>query len=199
MAFKIRPYHPTDLCALYRICLWTGDSGKDARNLYTDPDLLGHIFVAPYAVLEPELCFVLTQDGNPCGYIVGTRDTKRFYSRCEKEWLPVLRERYPKPALKDESRDAHMIRFIHERFYMKPELTAYPAHLHIDLLPEAQGQGWGRKLIDALTQKLRELDVPALHLEVGKRNPGAVAFYQRVGFHIISEYEFSIAFGMNLK
>jgi ribosomal protein S18 acetylase RimI-like enzyme len=40
--------------------------------------------------------------------------------------------------------------------------------------------------------------VSALHLEVGKKNVGAVKFYRKVGFHIITEYEYSIAFGMNL-
>ena len=57
MDFAIRPYHPSDLCALYRVCLLTGDSGQDASQLYRDPELLGHIYVAPYAVFEPDLCF----------------------------------------------------------------------------------------------------------------------------------------------
>jgi hypothetical protein len=65
MAFAIRPYHPSDLPALYRICLLTGDSGADASQLYRDPELLGHFYAAPYAVLEPDLCFVLTHDGSP--------------------------------------------------------------------------------------------------------------------------------------
>lgn len=60
MDFKIRAYHPSDLSALYRICLLTADSGGDGAHLYDDPDLPGHLFAAPYAVHEPELCFVLT-------------------------------------------------------------------------------------------------------------------------------------------
>ena len=32
----------------------------------------------------------------------------------------------------------------------EPYSQGYPAHLHIDLLPELQGQGWGRRLIDTL-------------------------------------------------
>jgi len=66
-------------------------------------------------------------------------------------------------------------------------------------LPIAQGQGLGRKIINTFTDRLKELNVPSLHLEVGKRNEGAVAFYERVGFHRIAEYEFSIAFGMHLN
>ena len=46
---RIRPYRPSDLDELYRICLLTGDAGQDATALYQDPRLLGHIFAAPSA------------------------------------------------------------------------------------------------------------------------------------------------------
>ncbi|MCK5739945.1 GNAT family N-acetyltransferase [bacterium] len=199
MSFKIRPYHPSDLSMLYRICLKTGNSGGDASDLYTDPDLVGQFFAAPYAVLEPDLCFVVVHDGKPCGYIVGTRDSARFYQRCEAEWFPLLRLRYPLPPAADVSRDARIIRLIHQGQRVNPDCTRYPAHLHIDLLPEAQGQGMGRRLIQTFTDKLRQLGVPAVHLGVGKSNTGAVKFYERVGFHRIKELEKAIIFGMHLK
>ncbi len=198
MTFAIRPYHPSDLYALYRICLLTGDSGADASRLYRDPELLGHFYAAPYAVLEPDLCFVLTQAGAPCGYVLGTRDSVAFGERCEREWFPVLRERYPLPAPDDDSRDAQLIRLIHAGHRIHPDAIDYPAHLHIDLLPLAQGQGWGRQLMQTFLQRLRELGVSAVHLGVGMRNPGAIAFYERVGFHRIKTYEEWIAFGMRL-
>ena len=56
----------------------------------------------------------------------------------------------------------------------------------------------GRKLIETFCNKLVELKVPALHLEVGKRNTNAIQFYEKTGFQIIKEYEWSIAFGMKL-
>jgi len=40
----IRLYRPSDLGALYRISLLTGDDGQDATSLYNDPRLLGHFF-----------------------------------------------------------------------------------------------------------------------------------------------------------
>ncbi len=198
MTPKIRPYHLSDLSAMYRICLQTGDSGKDASAKYADPDLLGHFYAAPYAALEPELCFILTCSGAPCGYIIGTENSQNFYQRCEESWFPPLRERYPLPAETDSSADAHIIRLIHRGHVPKPDLLDYPAHLHIDILPRAQGKGMGRRLIETFVDALRAREVPALHLEVGKSNQGAVAFYQRTGFHIIKEYEHSIAFGMRL-
>jgi len=195
----IRPYHPSDLAALYRICLLTGDSGKDATAIYNDPDILGQLYAAPYAVYEPDLCFVLTCLGNPCGYILGTRDSATFYKRCEKEWFPVLRERYPRPDDADMSADARITRIIHSVQKADEDMSPYPAHLHIDLLPEAQGQGMGRKLINTFLDKLRALEVPGVHLGVGKANTNAVGFYKRLGFELVKELEASINFGMSLK
>ena len=57
----------------------------------------------------------------------------------------------------------------------------------------------GRKLIEVFNHKLVKLKVSAVHLQVGKNNTGAVQFYERVGFQRIKEYEYAIAFGMNLK
>jgi len=195
---QIRPYQTSDLNDLYSICLQTGDSGKDASHLYSDPDLLGHFYAAPYAVLEPDLCFIVTCSGKPCGYILGTQDSYKFYERCEKEWFPTLRQSYPIPAAIDGSKDSYIIRLIHKGHVVNNDLVDYPAHLHIDLLPETQGKGIGRKLMNIFFERLRELKVPAVHLQVGKSNQGAVMFYERIGFHIIKEYENSIAFGMKL-
>jgi ribosomal protein S18 acetylase RimI-like enzyme len=196
--FAIRLYRPGDLPALNQICLRTGDSGEDASHLYRYPDLLGSFYVAPYAVLEPDLCFVLTRQDTPCGYILGTRDSAAFYERCEREWFPDLRRRYPLPDASDHSPDAQIIRLFYERHEVDPALAEYPAHLHIDLLPEAQGQGCGRRLMDRFLARLRESNVPAVHLGVSKRNTRAIGFYERVGFQRIKENRQSFALGQRL-
>ena len=198
MIMTIRAYHPSDLVAMYRICLKTADSGKDATGKYRDPDLVGHFYAAPYAVNEPDLCFVFCCSGEPCGYIIGTRDSARFYEICESKWFPVLRERYPLPDIEDRSQDAHIIRLIHKGHSPNDDLRLYPAHLHIDILPVGQGHGMGRILMDTFLDRLRALKVPAVHLQVGKANPGAIKFYERMEFQVIKEYEYAIAFGMIL-
>jgi ribosomal protein S18 acetylase RimI-like enzyme len=195
--FQIRLYHPSDLPMLYRICLLTGDSGHDASHLYQDPDLLGHLYAAPYAVLEPELCFILTHLGQPCGYVLGTENSVAFSERCEREWFPVLRERYPYPAEDDPSKDAVHIRYIHWG-YRERANADYPAHLHIDLLPIAQGQGWGRKMMTVFLEKLRELNVPGVELGVSKQNSKAVGFYEAMGFVRLEETEHSYDYGLKL-
>ena len=196
---EIRPYKPSDLDSLYTICLKTGDSGKDAGRKYKYPKLLGHLYAAPYAVLEPELTFIVTLDEQPSGYILGTKNSKLFREISENEWFPNLRAQYPLPNENDISADAVIIKRIHEGYILKKELSDYPAHLHVDLLPNTQGKGIGKRIMQVFIDKLKELNVPALHLEVGKKNIAAVGFYKRMGFHEIVEYEYSIAFGMKIN
>lgn len=66
-----------------------------------------------------------------------------------------------------------------------PEVAAYPAHLHIDLLPDRQGLGRGRELMRALLEALGDRGAPAVHLVMAKANEPARAFYDRMGFHEI--------------
>lgn len=199
MEFNIRPYHPADMPALYRVCMATGDSGQDGSHLYPDPDLLPSFFVGPYVTLEPEICFVLTGDGEPCGYMLGCRDVEDFRERCEAEWFPPLRRRYALPAPHDTSPSAQIARLIHEGIEVNPDYRGFPAALHIDLMPHAQRQGYGRRLMARFLTRLREVGVSAVHLEVSARNRGAITFYERVGFRRIRTYEGAIAFGRRLE
>ncbi len=195
---EIRTYQESDLELLYKICLLTGDSGKDATEIYSDPKLLGHFYAAPYAIFENELCFIATINNKPAGYILGTKDSKKFREITEKKWFPNLRKQYIMPLESDNSPDAKIIRLIHQGYVLKKELEKYPAHLHIDLLHSIQGKGIGKKIMFSFIDKLKELNVPALHLEVGKSNESAIKFYEKLGFHKLYEYQYSIAFGMQL-
>src|SRR5690606_1545660 len=136
---SIRPFRPGDLDALYDIALKTGDSGQDATALHDDPKLIGHIYAAPYALLEPASAFIAEDEAGGAGYMVGTADTRAFDARLETEWWPALRAQYEDPAAKPPagwSADERRQYVIHHP-YKTPEriVAAYPAHLHINLLP----------------------------------------------------------------
>jgi len=195
--FAIREFHSSDLVMLYRICLETGDDGGDATG-QIDADLLGHFYAGPYAVLEPELCFILTRDGAPCGYILGTADSIEFAGRCEREWWDPLRAKYALPDRRDRSREAMVIRELHSG-YQAPELASdYPAHLHIDLLPEGQGVGQGPYLIDRFLKKLGDDNVKGIHLDVSRGNERAMTFYPKLGFKLLKESTAGVTYGMKL-
>ncbi len=198
MNLKIRTYHITDLSSLYRICLLTGRDGGDATSYLKDTDLVGHLYAAPYAIFEPDLCFILDQDHIPCGYILGTKDSTRFYEKSEKKWFSKLRKRYPLPQKNEESLNANFIRNLHQNQVVIEGLEDYPAHFHIDVLPIAQGRGYGRKLIEVFLNQIQAQGVQGAHLIVSKNNQNAIGFYKQVGFQEIKQLAESIVFGQKV-
>lgn len=183
----IRRYRSEDREAVEDICVRTAHEGGDSRPHYRDPGIFPSTFAIPYVVLEPDLAFVLDDGaGRAVGYILGTADTPRFVADFRTEWLPSAAERYPEPGGPPNTPDEAMIGLLHhpERMLV-PEVAAYPAHLHIDLLPGWQGQGHGRTLMRTLLQALRDKGVPAVHLSMVTANRPARAFYDRLGFHEI--------------
>ena len=178
----IRRCTPNDIGALYDICLRTGDAGGDATELLDDPLLLGDLFVVPYAVLEPEHAFVVDDGtGAAVGYIVGALDTRAFETRCEAEWWPEARRRHADPA-GEHGLDGLFLGWLHGPATAPDELVAsYPSHLHIDLLPSVQGQGWGRRLMETLFDALRAGGSRGVHLGVAEENRRAIAFYEHLG------------------
>lgn len=192
----IRRFHPSDLPALYRICLQTGFNGQDASDRVSDPDLIGHIYVGPYAVLDPLHAFVVTMGSDVVGYLVAAHHSTDFHARCEAEWFPLLRQRYPLPAADEATLTADFVRTLH-RGHVVPrgvDLAAYPAHLHINLLASARGQGVGRKLMNHLFAALRQQQVPGVFLYAGAANTPALAFYDRMGFRRIEANETSVGY-----
>jgi ribosomal protein S18 acetylase RimI-like enzyme len=195
--FDIRLYQPDDLHWLYKICLLTGDSGKDASGQLSD-EILGHYYAAPYPLFQPELCFTLLESGLPCGYLVGTSDSASFADFINKEWLPTLLERYPLPGRDVQTREASMVRQLHTG-YTPPACTInYPAHLHINVLPIGQGQGTGKKMMDVFTKALQSQSVPGLHLNVSVLNPRAIEFYKAYGFVEVDRANYAITYGLVL-
>jgi GNAT superfamily N-acetyltransferase len=179
----IRPYRADDLDALYHICLATGQSGKDATHLYRDPKIIGHIYAAPYGVLEPESAFVLEDEEGVGGYIIGAFDTHPFEKRLEAEWWPPLRARYPDPAAPPQTLDGRMAWLMHHPSRTPRRITRpYPSHLHIDLLPRFQGGGWGKRMIDTWLAAMKARGSRGAHLGVGFANERAVRFYRAYGF-----------------
>jgi len=186
-----------DLPGVYRVCLMTGDSGKDATGQYANPDLLGHVYVGPYVVGEPQLALVAADDEGVAGYCLAARDTRAFAAWGESSWWPALRAQYPRRD--DATLDAEIIGLLHEPPIAPPEIVdAYPAHLHIDLLERVRGTGSGRRLIELQLAQLAAAGAPACHLNVGVRNENAIAFYRHLGWEVLREGPDDLVMGIRL-
>jgi ribosomal protein S18 acetylase RimI-like enzyme len=186
-----------DMPGAYRTCLLSGDAGQDASLLVRDPDLLGHVYVGPYLVRGGGTQLVVVDDAGAAGYLLSADDTLAFEAWAEAEWWPPLKARYP--LISDGSRDAELIRLIHEPPRTPEKLAAaYPAHLHIDLEERARGTGLGRVLIERLLDELRERGIAGVHLGVDDSNTNAIGFYEHLGFRGVDTEPGGILMGLRL-
>jgi len=183
---RLRPVSAADLEALYAISLATGDAGGDASGQYLDGRLVGHIYSAPYAILSPETAFVAEDDLGVGGYVVGAVDTGAFEERLEREWWPRLRPLYDDPSgtpwrgwTPDQLR-AFMIHHPHRT--TGPMVEAFPAHVHMNLLPRMQRRGLGRQLLNLWLAAAGDLGAVGVHCGVNAANPGGLAFWLAAGF-----------------
>lgn len=58
----------------------------------------------------------------------------------------------------------------------------WPAHLHINVLPEARSSGVGGALLEQWLRLLLEAGSPGCYLQTLAENPGAMRFFERFGF-----------------
>ena len=183
---EIRDYRPGDQPAAYFVCLKTGNHGKDGEPFFAeDPDALGRIYVGPYLAFEPELALLLEDSAGVAGYALGAFDSRAFYDRYERQWRPKLCEEYSSPTGNPAtwSRVEVVYHHYHHPDYFCPEpYESYPSHLHIDLLPRVQRQGFGRKMMEQLMMRLRSRGSPGVHLGLSPHNKDAFNFYKALGF-----------------
>lgn len=205
----IRPYRPSDRAAVAEVCVRTAAGGGDARGVYSDDRLMPEVYALPYVEHAPDLAFVVVRhdadasgplavdDGRFLGYVIAVPDTAEFAAWWEREWTPGFVARHPVPgpptaadpayseeALLRDGRDPQRM----VRGLRAGELETHPAHLHIDLIPEAQGQGFGRRLVETLLAALAARGVPGVHLGYDPANTRARAFYDRIGFEELASH-----------
>lgn len=168
MAERIRlydPASPSDRQSVLSTCVLTGDAGQDATGL-GDPSELTERYAAPYLDLEPQHAWLAEREGQVVGYLLAAADTTSFADRFAER----------PSALEAAARAGHAADMLRTAY------DAYPAHLHVDVLPEGQGSGFGRRLVERCLEQLAAEGVAGVHLVVDPRNEGAQAFYARIGF-----------------
>ncbi|NTV39335.1 MAG: GNAT family N-acetyltransferase [Demequinaceae bacterium] len=193
---RIRPATPADEEQIARICLLTGADGGDAAGRFGDDVALADVYALPY--LYCPSCFVWVVDigGEARGYVVAAADTRAFQEWFSTEWWPA---RGPLHTARTDG-DAWLLPAAADPNRCLSEAVAeFPAHLHIDLLPELQGAGWGRRLIDTLLAQLAEQGVEGVHLVAPRANVAAQAFYPKVGFAPVGEDDVTVTFARSTR
>jgi GNAT superfamily N-acetyltransferase len=186
---RFREAHSNDSDALCAISLATGFAGADASHLYKDGTLIGLIYSAPYACLEPDLALIVEDDEGVAGFAVGVIDTCEWEARLEREWWPRLRNIYPCPdgPPSDWTADQRRSAMIHSTEHTPQSVSDdYPGHLHLNLLPRIQGQGVGSTLLGKWLMLAQDRGAAAVHVGVNHENRRGLGFWAHSGFHPLS-------------
>ncbi len=185
-AIRIRPYEPLDRVAVRDVAFRTGYMGEPVDWLWPDCESFCDILTPYYTDQEPESLIVAERDGAVVGYLMGCVESiaSRGVSAAEVQ-RRVRRGALFRPgcagflwrAILDVVRD----RGAPEELLLD---TRWPAHLHINLLPCARGQGAGGALMRTWLERLRERRSPGVHLGTFAENQNAIAFFQSQGFRL---------------
>jgi ribosomal protein S18 acetylase RimI-like enzyme len=189
----IRLYEKKDREDVFNVCHKTGYFGEDASPHFGDEFLFGLIFSSYYIDYERENCFVADDSGRAVGYIIGTADTEKQQAEFDRLVIPKVIKRMFLHTLFSNPRDVIFLlglrglKEYEEELYAGDLLERYPAHLHINLLPEHQRGGLGRALMEAFEEKMRGACARGIHLVTTEANRKAVPFYKKRGYEIVRE------------
>lgn len=165
---KIREYQDADRENLRKICLATASPPPKTEKA---KKILLASYCDYYIGRERENVFVLDADGEAVGYIFTAANFKTY----KKNFRPYLKK------IKELSVFRYFIRLADD--VVKKILSGkYPAHLHIDILPEFTGKGRGTELLSAALADLRRKKIAGVCLGVASGNKRAIGFYEKNGF-----------------
>ncbi|MBP3696994.1 MAG: GNAT family N-acetyltransferase [Clostridia bacterium] len=180
----VRKYEDKDYKSVQFACL-------NSEGLNDDPPatqaFILDTFCNYYIEKEPENCFVLDDDGKTVGYVICAENFDKFKPVYDAEYLPLSKQ------YEGRYEWASTAYVLHEKYK-----ATYPAHLHIDILPEYHRKGYGGKLINALFEHLRSKGICGVMLTAGARNETGKGFYKKYGFELIEQNDDDVAFGMKL-
>lgn len=157
-----------------------------AGALWGDAASEAAVYLDPYVEHEPESLLLALVDDRVVGYLAGSlgaasfpsesalidaairehrlmrrRDTRRFFIRALRDSAAAAVRRRPTARALEDPR--------------------WPAHLHIDLVPEARGRGVGDALMQAWAARLEDAGA-GCYLQTQVENARARRFFARHGY-----------------
>ena len=187
----VRAYAPADRDRVRHVCFATGYMGEPIDWQWRDRESFADMFSGYYTDREPESAAVVELDGVVCGYLLGCVDSTKAWNPASVAGRHILRRGIAFRrgtagviwrTLADGLGDIALRRMaVDDLEFSDPR---YPAHLHIDLLPEARGIGAGAQLVRRWLDHLRGAGVPGCHLQTMAENTSAIAFFTACGFSL---------------
>jgi ribosomal protein S18 acetylase RimI-like enzyme len=180
-----RAYETNDRADVRMISFRTGFMGDSAASFWRHEESWADVWTSYYTDREPGSLSVATLDGRVVGYLAGCRNTAAMSPTTDELISAAIRKHrliarrgtagFLFRAILDSLRDRGRANgdFIDER---------WPAHFHIDLLPEARGKGLGAALVARWLDQLQADGSRGCHLATLVENERACRFFRTFGF-----------------
>ena len=186
---SVRPYRPSDRETLERIAGDTAFFGRPIETYLEDRQHFLDLFLAYYIDFESDYAWVAESETRVVGYLTGCPNSGRQRRVLQRHILPRVlmralmgRYRVGRKTLRYVGRLG--LALLRGEF-PGAEQTAYPAHLHINVVEGWRGRGLGRRLIAAYLAQLRAEKATGVHLETTTLNRSAVHLYSAIGFELL--------------
>jgi hypothetical protein len=166
----VRRFEERDRQAIRKICS-AAALEKPNPQFHEDRELAPLYFTDYYLDYEPESCFVGVVAGRVVAYLVGCKDTRAFQRIFRKRFLPRIVAHLGWKLLTLQYRRKATYRtlwwMLMERFQGRENLSIpldeYPAHTHLNIVPEYRGCGLSNLLSNTFRQHLKENGISGLH------------------------------------
>ena len=150
---EIRPYRASDRDAVRRICVRTAFRNRGLSGIFEDEELFADYFTSYYTDFEPGSAMVAEVSGEIAGYLLGCLDTRRFLRLMGIRIVPRIALLAGFRLVSGRYREPGSRRFLlwlatrAAREAPRVPVLRYPAHYHINVLPE----GYGRRLYSLMS------------------------------------------------
>jgi ribosomal protein S18 acetylase RimI-like enzyme len=183
---EIRTFTEADRAELRELFGRAG-AGSPSASLWGHEESEAAVYLEPYMAMAPDTLFLAADGGRLVGYLTGCPDSAAFPSESARmdqavKQYKLFSKARPRAfflrALADMAR-AKVRRRPTARDFEDPR---WPAHLHINVAPEARGSGAAVGLMDRWLEQVAEQPGRGCHLQTLAENTRAVRFFERKGF-----------------
>src|SRR2546425_1926411 len=133
----VRQFEENDRERIREIARNTGYKGEPTRSFFEDEEVIPILFADYYIGYEPESCFVAEVDGKIFGYMLGCKDTRRYYRVLLWKLLPglIVRILWKIVTLQYRRKTTYVTLWVAMRAWREMprfSLAQHPAHVHIN-------------------------------------------------------------------
>lgn len=174
----IRPYQEADREILRNILKEVASYSTKGGKNQGKKEALCWMYSDYYFDWEPENVLVSVDDGQVCGFIVGSTDVDLFQSKMKEIYIPKISK-------------VSIIWAIFHRICIavnrKQDVKGGVA-FHINIADGNQGKGIGRSLINGMMDLMVQKGQSYLYLVTENKKTVGYKFYTRLGFRVTKHY-----------